>query len=368
MKDMKSILLFSAICLLAAGLFLISCGSDDELPVEFPPSDEIRVSYISSAQAPVIDGSADAVWENAQLSQLIALEDSENNPKGRVELLEIKALSDSNNIYVYARWRDEGGKDDRYRQWLWSKAGGFDPWRKDLAREDVFNVLFEMDNNVTTDMSCARFCHEIGVNNYEFNNQEGAQIDGWYWRANQTNPIGHALDLYFEDSISADSGTYGLDPEDVTGFVVNEIPSGDEPAWWDSTYTIDTIIVSIEEDTTTDPISYDTTFRYRVDLGSYLLADDTTDYQQPIGVIIDSIYVPAFVLSTDAAGDRWDVEARAVYEPDSKYWVLELKRAMNTGNPNDIVFTIGSEIVAHFAVSVDFMQSHIGFDPVVIKF
>lgn len=362
MKDSRVSILFALLGVFAFGMILSGCGSDDEPPVSFPPQDELRVAYISSAQAPAIDGQAsEAVWETAQLSQLIALEDSENNPKGRVALLELKALSDSTNFYMYARWRDEGGVDDRYRQWQWSSSGGPDPWRKDLAREDVLTVLFEGETDTSSTMGCNRFCHELGVGSYEFINKTGSAVDGWFWRATQTNPIGYALDLNFQDTIYADSGTLGLDQEDMSGFIVNEIENGGQAAWWNDSIKIDTIIFAVDQDTAT---IIDTL--YRVDIGNSLFASDTVAFSPQL--IVDSIYIPAFVLSTSASGDRWDVQAKAVYDIASKYWTLELKRAMNTGHAEDIVFAPGSEIKANFGVGVDFMQSHIGYDPILIKF
>lgn len=58
--------------------------------------------------------------------------------------------------------------------------------------------------------------------------------------------------------------------------------------------------------------------------------------------------MPKYVLSEAPNGSVADIEARGVWA-DGK-WRLELRRKLNTGNPDDVVFTLGEATVGGLAV------------------
>lgn len=58
--------------------------------------------------------------------------------------------------------------------------------------------------------------------------------------------------------------------------------------------------------------------------------------------------MPKYILNGDAKGSIADVKAKGVW--DNGLWTLELKRKLNTGNPDDRVFTKGNRVLAAIAV------------------
>nr|MBF0222969.1 hypothetical protein [Desulfobulbaceae bacterium] len=58
--------------------------------------------------------------------------------------------------------------------------------------------------------------------------------------------------------------------------------------------------------------------------------------------------MPKYILNTDVKGSVADVKAKGVWE--NGQWTLELKRKLNTGNPDDRVFKKGDTVLAAIAV------------------
>ncbi len=58
--------------------------------------------------------------------------------------------------------------------------------------------------------------------------------------------------------------------------------------------------------------------------------------------------MPKYILNENAKGSIADVKAKGVWE--NGQWTLELKRKLNTGHPDDVVFTKGQALAASMAV------------------
>jgi hypothetical protein len=132
---------------------------------------------------------------------------------------------------------------------------------------------------------------------------------------------------------------------DTTDYIVVDTIYGDDDE-------IDTII--------TDTI-------YIWDHGDYLLSVDTVSFTlNPSASLVDTVFVPSYVLFEDRSGSRWDVEAKGKYSQGR--WTVEFKRRMNTTHGDDVQFTIGDEIGIVIAVGDDVKQPHYGFAPILLKF
>ena len=58
--------------------------------------------------------------------------------------------------------------------------------------------------------------------------------------------------------------------------------------------------------------------------------------------------MPKYILNENVKGSIADVKAKGVWKDGQ--WILELKRKMNTGNPDDVVFTKGSPVLSAISV------------------
>lgn len=372
--DFRKLSIFVSLALFTGVAIFLACSSTDEPPVIFPSSDEVVVSYISSTQTPpTIDGKIDeGIWDAAELAQLISVDTSEYNPNGNIALLNVLALSDSTNLYIAVSWKDET-RDVRYRQWIWDSVKYNDPehypnpWRYSVNfREDNIAFFFDPDPNGTglspstsePGPNCAVMCHESDFVMY---NEYDTPVDGWYWRAGVTNPIMHALDLDFVDSLETDSRFLGVDAEENSGYILNVM--GDYgnalyPLYW---HKVDTTIVGND----TSYTIYDEESLFPSDTVAFQSDDFTL---AALHEQVDSAFVPSYVLLNDASGSRWDVEAAGFYSQDDGRWTVEFKRALDTGNPDDIVFQIGNEYGLVVAIGNNNKQHTVGYDPVLLKF
>jgi len=250
---LRKLISFSTFVLLTALIIFLACGSDDEPPVIFPSNDQVTVFYISPSQAPPINGLVEegSIWEAAQPAQLISDENSDQNPSNKLTLVNVIALSDSNYLYLAASWKD-GTRNVRYRQWIWDSVPRPNPWRQSFNdREDNFAIFFSTDtmwdglsqSAEAIGPNCFTLCHEA---DFLMVNQTPFAVDGWYWRAGFTNPLGYAADLWFTDSLDTDTLFNGMDAETSPGYIPNINMESSIPIYW---HKVDTTVV-VEGDTT----------------------------------------------------------------------------------------------------------------------
>jgi len=389
--SLKKIAFIIPFAIFAAITIFMACSSDEEPPVVFPPTDQVQVYYISSADADdiVIDGQMDeGIWQAATQSQLTAYDTSDYNPKAKIFLVKMTALCDSTYVYFSATWQDDT-ETIRYRQWKWDNKS-VPAWRQDhYVREDNLAIFFETNtggaslglNEIGPD--CLSMCHAVSEKDTIMINETGLPVDGWYWRSGLMNPLALATDMYIVDTLDTDSLFYGLDDETSQGYLRNFEPVDTVngiPIYWSVNPETRTVIDSIIEDIdstmhidTSDQVdtTYDVDTTWEevtltiVDHGEYLLADDTTAVDMG-SVDADSIFIPSYVIFEDRSGSRWDVIAKGAYFDG--YWTVEFKRRMDTDNPDDVQFIIGDEIGMVISVGNDFKNPHYGFEPILLKF
>ncbi len=366
--DLRKLVIILSFVIFTGGIVFMACDSDEEPPVIFPATDEITVTYIAPGDAPDIDGDLDGIWDAGNLTQLISVDTSDYNPNNNVELVDIIALSDSNYVYIAVSWADDS-RNVRYHEWVWDTASLNDPnepfpWRQVFAvKEDNISFFFDANPSgngaslsaMEVGPNCALMCHETDLVMY---NETDVAVDGWYWRAGVTNPIGYAIDLNFIDSLETDSRFQGLDAVENRGYIPN-FESGDFTPLY--IHKIDTTVIG--DDTSYTIVNEETLF-----------AEDTVDYvpgdfvTAALAEEVDSVFVPSFILSNQASGSRWDVEAVGTYDEVLNRWTVEFRRPMNTGNDDDIVFQIGEEYGIAVAIGDNRKNPHTGYDPVIIKF
>ncbi len=125
--------------------------------------------------------------------------------------------------------------------------------------------------------------------------------DMWHWKATRSNPLGLAHDK--STTISGQKSTHaykGISRHGIPLYIARPSDSGDQ--------------------------------LYRRKRYRKFIADS----------------MPKYVLTEAPSGSVADIEARGVWT-DGK-WHLELRRKLNTGNPDDVVFTLGETTVGGLAV------------------
>lgn len=337
-----SLLLFAAVS------FVMSCSSVDEPPVEY--LENIEVAYITPSQAPVVDGVLEPIWQAASVTQMLSDQGSDYNPSNQLGLVNVSAMSDSTYVYISASWKDES-RNVRFLQLIWNNQFGWN--RPNVGKEDNISFFFTEEGGSTTasDPNCFAMCH---TETLVMVNETGAPVDGWYWRASLTNPLTRAMDLWFADSLDADTSFLGVDAEVNPGFAYNAVDSAFIPLFRNSFDTVINIIVG--EDTTR-----------LFDNGEYLMDTDTVAFTFP-PVELDSVLVPSFILYSNPTGSCWDVQAKGDWDEVSGRWTVEFKRLLNTGNADDIEFVIGEQIRIVVAIGNNTKHAHTGFDPVILEF
>jgi hypothetical protein len=245
----------------------------------------------ATTAAPVIDGEIDDAWNDAPSVETL-------------EGVELKALYDNDNIYILAKWADghdllagcaEATESADKNMWTYGKAG----WSKS-GNEDRFAIMWEGSDALGA--SCAKMCHSGAEHK-----TSGGNVDVWHWKAARTNPLGLADDKWWnQDGRGSDATAVGT-------YSDNKNDAGDGPKY-------------------SGPIT-DGRFII-IPLGGS--ADDLET-----NIETSSAY-PGYVLDLNAEGSRWDVKAKGKYSDG--VWTLELQRALNTGNDDDVVFTHNSSV------------------------
>ena len=346
---LSKLIAFSLLLLMAAFILISSCSSNEDLPVEY--LENVEVSYITPSQAPAIDGTLEPIWQAANSTQLISEQGSDYNPSNKLALVNISALCDSNYIYISASWKDVT-ENNRFLQLVWTNQFG---WNRPNVKEDNITFFFTPADESTTDAdpNCFAMCHTADL---IMKNETDRTVDGWYWRASLTDPMTRALDLWFADSLDADTSFLGVDAEVSPGYALNFLTDPITPIYWNSNYEVNATIVD------------DDTIRV-LDNGAFIMDTDTLPYTTfPEGVDLDSVLVPSFIVFSNPEGSRWDVEAKGKWDEVSGRWTVEFKRLLNTGNEDDIEFVLDGEVRMVVAVGDKAKHPHIGYQPVILEF
>ena len=245
----------------------------------------------ATTAAPAIDGVIDDAWNDAPSVETL-------------EGVELRALYDNDNIYILAKWADghdllagcaEAAESVDKNKWTYGDAD----WAKS-GNEDRFAIMWEGSDALGA--SCAKMCHSGAEHK-----TSGGNVDVWHWKAARTNPLGLADDKWWNQD------GRGSDAKAVGAYSDNKNEAGDGPRY-------------------SGPIMD----------GSFIVI--------PVGGSADNLETnietssayPGYVLNLNAEGSRWDVKAKGKYSDG--VWTLELQRALNTGNDDDVVFTHNSSV------------------------
>jgi len=311
---------------------LAACGERDSTaaaPAEIPV---LVAPLLGEGEAVLVDGRlGDAAWrKSSELTVALAGEG--------VAEVKLKAAWDGRRVYLLAVWRDEERSLNRY----WTDAGGL---KYDLSRrEDAFLVCWAPgDAPAFREQGCALFCHD-GAHRYPGTGRSLA--DFWLWGAQTTAFYPQARDMALRQG--AEHRLRGDNQPARSGNVMNRNKEFEGPAYY--------------------PI--------RVRRGSARIL--THDNAQPItaerkrtklsGPENIGREIPYDVLRP-RGGSRGDVRAAARHH-GGRAWVLELVRALDTGQADDL--PLGDPLVpVLFSVAIcddqDYGQ-HTRSGPIELRF
>jgi hypothetical protein len=276
---------------------------------------------LKTAQAPAIDGTAEAAWEKAAPYKIV-LEDLQYKPsngyKGMTKTsVTVKSMYDAEHVYFLVQWEDptrsvERGPWVKQPDGKWAQLKNPDSTgHENTYYEDKLAMFWNINTANFDKKGCAIACHKArggkvaGIEDKspgrKYTNSPGETIDMWHWKAVRTNPVGQVDNQYVDDTKDpAKNAEWGRksDPKTGGGYVENVNKDKTGPAYVSK--------APAEE-------------------SRYWVLDDQkaefTDSFKP-GDVVPSIVVAPF------AGPRGAIEGRAVWK--NNLWTLEIKRKLVT--------------------------------------
>ena len=301
-------------------LLITGCG-DDSTTVEPEPITSLVSASVTTP--PTLDGVGnDAAWNNADAFVINAgASATYANAFGSVEVT-TKSVNTSTDVYILVSWTDPSGTENVDKnQWTY----GTDGWEKN-GNEDRFFMMFDAGDNGTEGANCATMCHVPAMYT-----TGGGHVDVWHWKAARSAPVGCADDKWWDDQgRGSDSKTIGAYSDNLQTLAdSSDVPLYSGPVTADGHF----IIVPVGETAE-----------------SYCTPFDTT---ATTGVI------PGYILNQNRDGSRFaDVAAASSY--NNGVWTIEFKRALDTGNADDVAFVAGNTYEFSCAVTDNSGGSHSG--------
>ncbi len=390
MKTIKRILFLAAIFLIS----FTSCTHDDA-PEYGPPidpgvgesSDVLLVKKFSTT--PNFDGDIDDVWKEARPlvnratvskagDRIITLNGSSNGDTsleptdlmdpytGESYSYSLRGGHDGEYLYLLFEWEDEADSRDRQSWYFnevtskWQQENKYANHKNDKFYEDKFAMMFPIKvNGAYPDGfeggTCTVTCHsgltdpqpgQKTTRHYMSNNGELADL--WHWKRNrnelsQSVDDGYVRDADGKEGTAAANGRKGdegktpyttsmkfTDPDTNLSGPKYVIPNRTEYYW----------ITQAEIDNGTAIAVTGVAVDGVLKLANNTLIDPNGDvaYSQGFG----NKRMPSVIINPGEDDFRRDTQVRAKHNGSG--WQIEIKRKLNSGDPNDAVFEIGTEI------------------------
>lgn len=321
--------------LILLSLFLVSgafIGCDDSKTNE--PVTDLNVTLVTTV--PILDGNSnDAAWDEADALVLKLGENASYSSIAEVYVdLTLKAVRTATDLYILAEWMDNSSTENVDKnQYTYSAADG---WTKS-GNEDRIFFIFDAGDNGNEGANCATMCH---VATGEMSTTGGGHVDVWHGKAARSFPVGTTDDKWWDGTgRNSDSKTVS--------------------AYSDNIQTL--------SDGSTVPL-----YSGPVTNGHYIIipvGETAESYCTPFDTTSTSGVIPGYILNMNYDGSRFaDISTKAVYSGGK--WTVEFKRALDTGNDDDVAFTTGSgdKVQMTTAVTDNSGGSHVGSEPFYIIF
>ena len=391
------------ISMVLAMIFLISfsftsCTHDDApecSPID-PGSgvgespDELLVKKFSTA--PVFDGEIDDVWKEARPlinkasvsgagDRVITLNGSSNGDTsleptdlmdpytGESYRYSLRGGHDGENLYLLFEWEDDTDSRDR-QSWFfnevtskWQQENKYANHKNDKFYEDKFGFMFPIGNpEGFAGGTCTVTCHtnladpQSGekVSRHYMKN-EGELTDFWHWKRDR-HALAEACDDGFvqweEDegmaSANGRKNDEGISPYSTGMKFTDEVTNLSGPKYVIPNKTNYFWITQTEIDNGTAIAVTGVATNGVLTLANNTSIDPNNDpdYSQGFG----NKRMPSIIINPGGQGAdrRSEVQVKSIHTGSG--WQLEIRRKLNTGDPTDVVFAIGSEIPFGLAI------------------
>jgi len=365
--------LFSLAALVFLVALFIGCSDNKDNGVEPPPVVPAPRVVVAAHQDPTFaDALTSPVWDSIDAVTIPMGTKADYNANlmaNTLTNLDMKALiADDSVVYIWVQWNDND-ENDRFGQlragWVSNRVEWVVNYPEDTSdiayNEDRFYAIF--DKGGTNGADCAAMCHaasDTSTAGWQFYGAAGDNADVWDWKANRTGLAKLADDMH------------------MTTELVRPDP-----------------IVS----QTGDSLYY-RNFTVLQDVGDYLIVDpkymhpDSTAYTGPgllqsqmPGLFVDfdpnlnwvvfqptipptGRSLPGYYIYDVSGhdGSRWDVQAQSNF--DGATWTVVLRRAVTTGDAEDVSFNFGTpdSISISIAVTDNSGVKHLGHEPFYLVF
>lgn len=378
-KKMKTILSWGVVLILLAGVVQSCKRDDDPDPDPAPPIPAYTVLAKKTTNPPTIDGTIDGMWANIPVmtttTRVPNLEASSIKPgcgvfggyEGDEYTVKIRSIYDAGNIYFLVEWNDPVRDLDR-QSWYFDattkrwkqedKYGCSNGTKKHPYYEDKFSFMWNINQHAGDweEKTCYTNCHS-GLSTppwpdkvKHFTNAPGEMADVWHWKSVRTD-LNYQIDdqrwIYADINNPADpaNGGRGGDAKTGGGYSDNKqtLELSDDAG----------VMVSVPKYVVPGKTNYYWITQTEVNNGNAKLITSVNSN----GVLFydggsidpngDNGYASAtgnkrfpsiHHANGPFVGSRGDVIAKANHTGSG--WVLEIKRALNTGNDDDVVFDI----------------------------
>lgn len=305
-------------------IVVLSCSEDPVEPVEVDIGGTLVVKHIPQAEgeAIVIDGIADAAWNDAK-EFLIVVSDSLEN----IELMRLKGLTDSMYLYLLVQW-DDPTRDVMPDRWIFTDVNGA---HESGGGQDFMVMMFDDGDNGDFTADCTQMCHATEEDPFYMMRNDGpAMVDAWLWSAGQTDPVRTLDDVHFNagDSVAKDFKHEWYPPVYDLNLKSGTIP---DPEW-------------MHEDSlffTGEFLHFSESTLWR----SGFMDPDSNFLGWPEGATIPGYRLADSVKHFEDES-RWEIEAKGNHDEAGGYWYVEIKRRLANGFTNDDVQFVLDEKVS----------------------
>jgi len=388
--NMKTIKLLLA-SIIVAGL-MINCTHDDRPDYEdcdpTDPGIDMSTDVLLVKQfsaAPVLDGEIDEVWAEARPlinkatvtpagDRIIPLNGSSDGDPSQepTDLMDpftgesykysLRAGHDGENIYMLFEWEDDSDSKDR-QSWFfdpvtstWNQENKYANHKNDKFYEDKFGMMFPIGNpEGFAGGTCTVTCHSNLANpqpgekvTRHYMKNQGELVDFWHWKRDR-HALAEACDDGFiqweedegmasangrknDDGISPYStGMKFTDPDTELNGPKYVIPNRENYYW----ITQDEIDTGVAKEVT--GVAVDGTLTY---IGGTIDPNGDPAYSQGFG----NKRMPSVIINPGGQGTDGRSEVRIKAKHIGSGWQLEIMRKLNTGDPTDAPFVIGTDM------------------------
>ena len=380
--------------LLLSGCLLFSNCSDDDKKVDLDPgtsTSELLVKNFS--EAPTMDGAIDDMWSTAQkletsvvVPSSLGARNTYYNEDGigeeNLDIFEayegesidftMRSGTVGSDIYFLIEWDDADDSKDR-QSWyfdatakLWKQEHKYANAANDKFYEDKFAFLFPIGTvDGFSSSTCFASCHSTGgtitnpkdKHTRHYLKTAGQKIDMWHWkrvRGTHNDRVDDQRIWSVDAPFTSASNGRGGDPG-VTG-------DGTQSGYSDNKQTLNNGIADVSVPKYVVPGGTDYYWIPTADLGTtakLVTAVDANGILTYSGGTINPAGDTGYdqgtgnkrfpsILTRDFLGARGDVEVKAEYTGTG--WICEVKRKLNTGDADDVVFDPSAELPFGFAI------------------